>query len=308
MANEKILVTGGAGAIGSQISIYLKNNNYDVTIIDNLSSGNFKNLNSDEFNFVKTDIRKPIELDTDFSYIIHAAAFFANQNSVDHPINDLEVNGIGTINVLEFARKNPSLKKLIYLSSSCVYGKNIGQDESAAIDDLETPYAISKYVGEKYCSFYNSQYKLPIVVLRVFNSFGPGEFPGKYRNVIPNFIHSIYTSGKINITGTGDETRDFNFVDNLIQATYLAMKSSDHFDIYNVGSGVETSINELTSILRELTQINFSVFYTENRKWDKISRRLANISKIQKKLNYSPRIDLKSDLGKTIIWYKKHHM
>jgi UDP-glucose 4-epimerase len=86
------------------------------------------------------------------------------------------------------------------------------------------------------------------------------------------------------------------------------MKSSDHFDIYNVGSGVETSINELTSILRELTQINFSVFYTENRKWDKISRRVANISKIQKKLNYSPRIDLKPDLVKTIIWYKKHHM
>jgi UDP-glucose 4-epimerase len=303
MESKKVLVTGGAGAIGSQISIYLKNNNYDVTIIDNLSSGNFKNLNSDEFNFVKADIRKPIELDTDFSFIIHAAAFFANQNSVDHPINDLEVNGIGTINVLEFARKNPLLKKLIYLSSSCVYGKNIGQDESAAIDDLETPYAISKYIAEKYCSFYSSQYKLPIVVLRVFNSFGPGEFPGKYRNVIPNFIHSIYTIGKINITGTGEETRDFNFIDNLIQAIYLAMKSSDQFDIYNVGSGVETNIIELANMLKEVTGVDFSIEYSNSREWDQISRRVADIKKIKEKLNYAPKINMKIDLKKTVDWY-----
>jgi nucleoside-diphosphate-sugar epimerase len=308
LAKTKTLIIGGAGAIGSYLSKELSENNHDVTIIDNLSSGHYELIKDLNVSFIKHDIVEPITMEPDFEVIIQAAAFFANQNSVEHPIDDLRTNGIGMINCLEFAKENRDLKKFIYLSSSCVYGNKYNQSENAKIEILDTPYAITKYIGEKYCEYYNENYKIPIIVLRLFNSFGPGEIPGKYRNVIPNFIEDIINNNHITITGSGEETRDFTSVKDIVQAILLSIEYQISFDIFNVGTGIETSINEIALILESISNKRIIIEKKDRRVWDSISRRKANIEKIHNLLGYISHTTLDRDLKETFEWhFKRKH-
>jgi UDP-glucose 4-epimerase len=305
LGSKKVLVTGGAGAIGSNIVSILLEKGFSVDIIDNLTSGRMDTIPK-EVKLYNQDIADYIDLEPNYNYIIHAAAFFANQNSVDYPIRDLLTNGIGILQLLEFAKKNKSLLKFVYLSSSCVYGNNPGQEESSEIKHLDTPYAISKFIGEKYCEYYYEQFGLKTLVFRIFNSYGPGEYPGKYRNVIPNFIHQIYTNGKITVTGSGYETRDFNYVEDISSIIIQSLNSPIVNQIFNLGSNIETSINELISLLREITTIDFQVEYTGKRSWDSVDKRFANNSKLLQffpKINFLP---IEIGLKKTVIWYLSH--
>jgi nucleoside-diphosphate-sugar epimerase len=179
----------------------------------------------------------------EFDYVFHLAAHFANQNSVDHPFSDIQTNIVGTVGLLEILKFHKSLRKFVYASSSCVYGTASQMNEDTFIYPSETPYSINKYTAELYTQYYAHLFHVPTVSIRIFNTYGPYELAGKYRNVIPNFIEKALNGEDLVITGTGRESRDFTFVDDLIDLMIAAALSpSKDGEIYNGGTGFRTEI------------------------------------------------------------------
>ncbi|MEM4255210.1 MAG: NAD-dependent epimerase/dehydratase family protein [Candidatus Norongarragalinales archaeon] len=307
VSGQRILVTGGAGFIGSNLAKALSEKN-TVYIVDDLSEGFKENIRSLPVAFFKNDIRNEKFMRTlfekhKFNYVFHLAASFANQKSVDDPVLDLEVNGVATLKLLQLA-KEFGTKKFVYSSSSCVYGST---DEAMKEDfkpKPETPYAITKLLGEEYAKFFADYHKLDAVSVRYFNVFGPNEYPGPYRNVIPKFFALARQKKPLVITGTGDETRDFTFVEDAVEATILVAEKGETGEVYNVGSGRETKIIELAREINEIAGNAGNVQKTERRAWDRISRRLADNSKI-KALGWKPKTSLREGLEKTFAWFNE---
>lgn len=305
----KVLITGGFGALGYNLTNYLlKEGNYDIHVLDNLSSGtaNF----SSEINFTHMDIGNSEKVFSFFekykpNIIFHLAAHFANQNSVDHPISDATTNVLGVINIFEAQRNNPSLQKIIYASSSCVYGNEAIMNELTPVSPYDTPYAINKYVGELYCKYYAEIHKVPAVCARIFNSYGPGEMPGQYRNVIPNFIKKALGNEDIVITGTGDETRDFTYVTDTVDLLVKLSHSGYRLaEVFNGGTGKKTSIKFLAESIVRLTESSSKILYTEARSWDHVKERCSDISKSSEHLHYSPAVGFEEGIKSTISWIK----
>src|SRR4030067_883037 len=216
---QVVLVTGGAGAIGSNLTRALAEAGAKVIVLDDLSSAERWNVPSlPGVLFVEGDILDEVKLKRVFCerprIVYHLAAFFANQNSVDHPETDLDVNGLGTLRLLEYSLFT-GVKRFIFASSGCsIYGSSAPlplREEFMSLN-LSTPYQITKMLGELYCNFFYNHYGLPVVKTRFFNSYGPGEMPGQYRNVIPNFIYWALRGEPLPITGSGEETRDITSV------------------------------------------------------------------------------------------------
>lgn len=307
--NRSVLVTGGCGAIGVNLVHRLVNEGqYSVHILDNLSSGN--NDLPPNVDFTNFDIGNNEKLAHFFSdyrprYIYHLAAHFANQNSVDHPLSDTEGNIIGLINILELQKSNANLEKFVFASSSCVYGNSEFMSEDDEVSPYDTPYAINKYAGELYCKYYADIHNLPVVSARIFNNFGPGELPGPYRNVIPNFILKALHDEDIPITGTGDETRDFNYVDNTVDLLVrLAESEYRSAEIFNSGTGKGTSIRDLAEAIIDVTNSSSIIRYTEQRGWDHVKHRRANVEKSSTLLGYEPRVDFRRELEETVAWIR----
>lgn len=315
MNNAKVLVTGGAGAIGlNLIERLIKAGAGPIMVIDNLSSGYENYLPDDErITFIKADIgeidsyRREME---EFKphYVFHLAAHFANQNSVDHPFKDVQANIIGTMNLLEISKENDKLKKFVYTSSSCVYGNSAIMTEADYIYPHETPYAINKYTAELYVKYYASMYSIPAVSIRVFNTYGPYEPHGAYRNVIPNFIVRAIKGEPLYITGDGTETRDFTFVGNTAQLLTLAAQCEiSDGDIFNGGTGEQTEIRTLAELIIEFTGSASEIVFKERRNWDAVKHRCSDISKSEKVLNYHPEMSFREGLKRTVDWYVNHY-
>jgi len=309
-SNKNILITGGAGAIGSNLLKRLVGSCQKLIVIDDLSSGYLANLpHSDKVIFIKESILSEKALEQAFSHnidiVFHLAAHFANQNSVDHPEEDLLINGLGTLKILEFAQKF-NVKKFVYTSSSCVYGNKQGiMNEEYSEYRLDTPYAITKLLGERYTTFFHEHYGLNTVILRYFNSYGPGEFPGKYRNVIPNFLWLALNGRPLPITGTGEETRDFNYVENVIERTLLAGKEDKAVgEIINIGSGREVKIIDLAEAINNLTENKAGVEFIKKRIWDMVAKRRASTEKAEAILGPESPVNLEAGLAKTLDWLK----
>ena len=309
-AKRNVLVTGGCGAIGiNLITRLLQDDRNDVHVLDNLSSGS--NTLPPGVKFSNIDISNREKLNGFFksnhpNIIFHLAAHFANQNSVDHPVSDTATNVIGVINILECQRENTSLEKFVYASSSCVYGNSAVMSEDDNVSPYDTPYAVNKYVGEMYCKYYAEIQQLPIACARIFNNFGPGELPGAYRNVIPNFILKALKGEDIWITGTGDETRDFTFVDSTVDLLHrLAFSDFAGAEVFNSGTGVGLSIRELAESIIAATESPSKIRYTEARSWDRVKHRRADISKSKKLLGYDPKPNLPQELGSTVQWIRQ---
>ncbi len=312
---SKILITGGLGAIGSALSReVLKKGAASLTIIDDNSSSNpalSEDILSDSrVTFIADSVVNDAALSKAFAgvpeIVFHLAANFANQNSVEHPIIDCEVNSIGTVKVLEQARKN-KVKKFIFASSSCVYGNAEHYSPDTKDFHLDTPYAINKLHGEYLVKFYHEYHKMDAVILRYFNSFGPGELPGKYRNVIPNFFALAMQGKVLPITGDKDTARDFNYVDNTVQGTLLATEHpASGGKIYNIGSGSEVAIVKLAEVINSITGNKAGIEWHPARSWDTIKRRRADIMKTADELGYSPVLDFEGQLKTTYEWLKKH--
>ena len=227
---KTVLITGGAGAIGSNLTRAIAELGAKTVIVfDNLSSSAAWNVPPlPNVMFVRGDIRDEIMLKRVFfdrpEYVFHLAAFFANQNSVDFPERSADVDVLGQIKLLEYSRL-AKIEKFIYASSGCAiygsYGKMPLEEDFISMH-LTTPYQINKMTGEMYCNFYGHHYDMNIVNCRFFNSYGPGEVPGQYRNVIPNFIYWGMKHQPLPLTGTGEETRDFTNVLDLVQGLLKA--------------------------------------------------------------------------------------
>jgi len=312
---KKILITGGAGAIGSNLTKTLAECGAKMVIVlDDLSSAEKWNIPSfTNVLFIKGDIRDEEVLKRVFfegpEYVFHLAAFFANQNSLDYPERDLSVNGIGTLKVLRYAQLT-KVKKFVYASSGCsIYGSKapLPLKEDFMSLHLSTPYQITKMLGELYCNFFYHQYELSVVKTRFFNSYGPGEIPGQYRNVIPNFIYWALNKLPLPITGTGEETRDFTYVgdivDGLLRAGYFEKAVGEEF---NLAAGREIKIIELAKKINNLVGNTAGIKFVPKRKWDNKSRILASIEKAQKIIGYNPKTTFDEGLQKAVDWFKEN--
>lgn len=311
---KKILVTGGAGAIGSNLTRKLAELGAQVIILDDFSSAERWNVPSlPGILLVEGDVVDEIKLKRVFferpEIVIHLAAFFANQNSVDHPERDLTVNGMGTLRLLEYSVLT-GVERFIYASSGCsIYGSSapLPLREDFMSMHLSTPYQITKMLGELYCNFFYNHYGLKVVKPRFFNSYGPGEVPGQYRNVIPNFIYWAMKGLPLPITGSGEETRDFcyvgDIVDGLLRAGFFESAIGQEF---NLASEKETCIIDLAEMINKATGNQAGIKFTQRRKWDTKSRLLASVDHARDLIGYEPGTPFDVGLMNTINWFREH--
>lgn len=311
---QSVLITGGAGAIGSNLCRALAEAGAQVIILDNLSSAERWNIPSlPGILFVEGDIRDGVKLKRVFfekpKMVFHLAAFFANQNSVDHPETDLEVNGLGTLRLLEYSILT-GVERFIYASSGCsIYGSSapLPLTEEFISLNLSSPYQITKMLGELYCNFFSNHYGLKVVKPRFFNSYGPGEVPGQYRNVIPNFIYWAMKGQSLPITGSGEETRDFTYVsdivDGLLRAGFMESAIGQEF---NLASGKETRVIGLANMINQATGNKAGIKFAQRRKWDTKDRLLASIDRARELIGYEPKISFEEGLKNTIDWFKEN--
>ena len=197
----------------------------------------------------------------------------------------------------------------IYTSSSCVYGhqeKNLHEEDK--LQDLDTPYAATKLLGEQYAKIWSQKKEFSVKVVRIFNSYGPNEFPGKYRNVIPNFIEKALRGESLTILGEGTETRDFTYVSDVVEGLLLASTTKeDDFGIYNIGSGVGTRILDLANQINIISGNQTPITFAPRRNWDHILHRVSDISLAKEKLNFSPVVTLSDGLQRTFEWFNSKH-
>lgn len=315
---KSILVTGGAGAIGSNLIIALSKlvgRKGKVTVLDNLSTIKYKDswnvAHLPNLMFVLGDVRSDTDLKRVFKedpqIVFHLAALFANQKSIDYPETSAEVDILGQIKLLEYSRLS-KIERFVYASSGCaIYGSypQLPLKEDFISMKLTTPYQINKMTGEMYCNFYCHHYELPTVNCRLFNSYGPGEVPGQYRNVTPNFIYWAIKGYPIPITGTGEETRDFTYVLDLVQGLVKAGYYQEAIgENFNLASGKEISIKDIANLILHMTRSNSSLVLKQRRKWDTKIRLWASIEKAQKLIGYRPIIEFPEGLKATIDWFK----
>lgn len=305
MKYQKIVVTGGLGFIGSSLVEGLVEDN-EVIIIDNLSSGkleNIQHLKKRNLNLIKgsiTDLNlKNIFEDVD--YVFHEAALISVPESVENPLIYNEINVKGTLQLL-IAAKDAGVKKLVFASSSAVYGDNesLPLSEDTPLRPL-SPYAVNKATGEMYCQVFTENYGLPTVSLRYFNVFGPRQDPNSaYAAVIPNFISAILKGEKPLIYGDGEQSRDFISVKQVVKANIQACQSNET-GVFNIALGKSTTINQLWNIIKEFMETDVEPVYMEPRPGD-IRHSLADISRA-KSFGFNPKPDFKDELVETVEWF-----
>jgi nucleoside-diphosphate-sugar epimerase len=310
---KTVLVTGGAGAIGGNLVRKLNDlKTKKIIIIDNLSSSYEWNLpKGAKIQFIHGDILDDEKLKWAFKHkpqiVYHLAAHFANQNSVDNPETDLMVNGMGTLKILEHAHL-VGVERFIYASSGCgIYGagSKIPFKEHDVSMNLYTPYQVTKMLGELYTNYFHNLYEMPVVNARFFNSYGPGEVPGKYRNVIPNFMYWAMNMRKLPITGTGDETRDFTYVGDIVEGLLaMAYYPKAIGEAFNLATGREVRISDLANWINEITGNSAGIDHIERRDWDKKNRLLASIDRAKSVLKFKPSMDFRNGLLKTHGWFE----
>jgi nucleoside-diphosphate-sugar epimerase len=301
-----ILVTGGAGFIGSHIVEGLLREGHNVRTIDNIATGKDENV-ARGAELIRGDIRKPEvvkEAVSGVQCIMHQAALPSVQRSIKDPVMSNEVNVSGTLNLLCAAR-DCGAERFVFASSSSVYGNipKLPKREDMKPEPV-SPYAITKLVGECYCRAFHDIYGLKTVSLRYFNVFGPRQDPlSEYSAVIPKFINLIKTGGKPVIYGDGEQSRDFTYVKNVVKANLLAMKAGNvGGEVFNVACGERFTLNELVAKLNSIMGKDVRPEYGEERKGD-VRHSLADISKARERLGYEPEWDFESGLRETVRWF-----
>ena len=316
--NKKILITGGAGFIGSNLcSYFLKNN--EVVCLDNFSTGYRHNieqhLSNPKFRLIEGDIRdfevcENAVLGVDF--VLHQAALGSVPRSINDPITSNEVNIVGFLNMLTAAR-NAKVKRFIYAASSSTYGDS---EKLPKVEDVIgkplSPYAVTKYVNELYADVFSKTYGIETIGLRYFNVFGRNQDPnGAYAAVIPKFVAQFLNHESPVINGDGNFSRDFTYIDNVIQMNELAMFTENPEAIntvFNTAFGERTTLNELVNSLKEYLSeydakiAEVDIVYGQNRVGD-IPHSLASIEKAKTLLNYQPKFSMKEGLKEAVKWY-----
>lgn len=309
LSGSRCLVTGGAGSIGSQLVRDLVELGASVTVLDNFTSGHIANLEPvlPQIHLIRGSVASAVDLQSAFSaepeYVFHLAAHFANQNSIEHPYSDMMTNAVGTQLVLDYSRNDTKLKGLVYASSSCVLGAQAGVMHEETRPAPEMPYGVSKLAGEHYTVVYAQVYGLPAAVVRYFNVFGPGERPGRYRNVIPNFMHRAIHGDPLTITGTGDESREFVFITDAVKGTMLAAITPEaRGEVIHLGSGNSVTVRELGEKIVALSGNRSRLEFRPRRSWDGVSRRETSSVKAQRLLGYKAQTSFDEGLRHTWAW------
>jgi UDP-N-acetylglucosamine 4-epimerase len=314
----RILVTGGAGFIGSNLVAALlqdKRVNF-VRVFDNLATGSIQNIaefkQDERFEFFEGDIRNYescLKACDGIDRISHQAALGSVPRSINDPLTTNEVNITGTLNVFT-AAKEKQIKRIVYAASSSTYGDHPGLPKiEDKIGKPLSPYAVTKYVNELYAQVYASLYNMEFIGLRYFNIFGPKQNPaGPYAAVIPLFAEAIINDKAPTINGDGLHSRDFTYVDNAVQANILSLfveNSEAVNEVYNIACGHQTSLNELFQHLADEANSALKPMYGPERTGD-VKHSLADITKANRLLNYEPAISVKDGLQKTFQWYKNN--
>lgn len=304
-----VLVTGGNGAIGCNLVTRLLEQDAKVTVLDDFSQSRSGNLQKHpNLVIVKGDITDNKSLSRIFSkkfdYVFHLAARFANELSVKDPLEDLRVNVQGTLQMLLYASKQQP-ERFLYTSSSSLYGH---QQNSVMKEDLmpnpSTPYATSKLTAEYYCKSIHELYDMDYTIVRLSNSYGPYDPPGRYRNVIPNFFENAIHEKPLTITGTGKETRDFTFVEDCVDGIILAAtKKGGKNETFNLGTGKETQIRDIAKLILNITKSKSTIKHKPMRSFDHVKRRKMDISKAKRMIGYNPSTSIEQGLEKTYEWF-----
>jgi len=311
LSNISFLVTGGAGFIGSNIVEYLlKHSAKKVRVLDDFSNGYRENIsefkNNPSFELLEGDIR---DLDTcksamkDMDYVSHQAALGSVPRSINDPITTNEVNITGFLNMMIALKESSTVKRMVYAASSSTYG------DSKALPKIEdnigkplSPYAVTKYVNELYADVFGKTYNTDVIGLRYFNIFGPKQSPnGAYAAVIPLFMQALKDNKPATINGDGEQTRDFTFVDNAVQANikgFFASKEAAN-EVFNIACGERISVNTLWKDLQEAANSILKPLYGPTRQGD-VKDSLADISKAERLLGYKPSFAVREGLG--ITW------
>ena len=315
----KILISGGAGFIGSNLCVFFLAKQYEVICLDNFSTGHRYNVSSfyenEKFHLIEGDIR---DINTcheavkGVDYVLHQAALGSVPRSINNPITSNDVNVSGFLNML-VASRDAGVKRFVYAASSSTYGdsENLPKIENIIGKPL-SPYAITKYVNELYADIFSKTYGMECIGLRYFNVFGRKQDPnGAYAAVIPKFVLQLMQYERPLINGTGDFSRDFTYIDNVIQMNELAMLTNNAEAIntvYNTAVGDRTTLSQLVSYLKEflsekdLKIAEIEIIYGPNRKGD-IPHSLASIEKAQKLLGYKPSHKIREGLKEAVQWY-----
>ena len=317
--SEKILITGGAGFIGSNLCEYFLSKGYFVTCLDNFATGHRKNietlLSNEKFTLIEGDIRniadckKAVE---GANYVLHQAALGSVPRSINDPATTNDVNVSGFLNMLIVAR-DAKVKRFVYAASSSTYGDS---ESLPKVEDVIgkplSPYAITKYVNELYANNFSKLYDIETIGLRYFNVYGRKQDPnGAYAAVIPKFVSQLINKEGIQINGDGNFSRDFTYIDNVIQMNELAMQTQNSKAIntvYNCAFGERTTLNEMVNYLKEyLSEFDASiatsqVLHGPNRIGD-IPHSLASIDKAKELLGYEPKFSFKDGLKEAVKWY-----
>lgn len=307
----KALVTGGAGFIGSNLSLRLLEEGAHVVVLDDLSTGRLENLGEHiaDLRFIWGDIRDGDLLKRilkDIEVVFHQAALPSVPRSIKDPLTTHQVNATGTLALL-LAARDAGVRRVVYASSSSVYGES---PTLPKVEDMPTdsksPYALSKYTGERYCQLFTRLYGLETVSLRYFNVFGPRQDPtSQYAAVIPRFITGILNGKRITIFGDGLQTRDFTYVDNVVQANLkAAFASKAPGEVYNVACGRCVTVFELAEYLMRVLGREIEIEWAPPRPGE-VRDSLASITKASKDLGYVPEIYVHEGLEKTVSWYLK---
>ncbi len=300
---QRVLVTGGAGFIGSNLIPLLLEANNSVIVFDNLSTGKTENLNAvrvhPNFKFVKGDIRNSESLSKvlqNIDAVIHLAAVIDVSASVINPISTNEINVTGTLNVLHEA-KNNGIKKFVFASSTAVYGdtKTLPVKEDTILKPI-SPYAASKAAGEAYCSAFANCYSLETIALRFFNVYGPRNENSPYSGVITKFLQKAVKNEPLIIEGDGEQTRDFIHVSDIARAIVAALQARGlGGEVFNVCTGSPTSINQLVNTLKKVTQKKFQIIHNPPRIGD-IKNSYGDSAKTAKQLSFRTQVSLSNGL------------
>ena len=300
------LVTGGAGFIGSNLVRLLLEKGFRTRVLDNLTTGYAKNLAHMDVEFVQGDVRDARTVENALKgtdVVFHLAASIGNVKSLSNPQEDSEVNVVGTINVLEAARKN-GVRRIVYSSSAAIFGElltmPIAEDHP---QNPDSPYGVSKLAGEKQVLCFGRLYDLTVICLRYFNVYGINQRYDAYGNVIPIFANCLFTKSPLTIYGDGDQTRDFVNVKDVARANLLASTKAQNSGVYNVGCGRNITINQLAAYVQDASGIATSVQHGPPRKGE-VRHCRADISKLVNDFGFQPDADIVAGLREYFDWYK----
>jgi nucleoside-diphosphate-sugar epimerase len=325
--NSRFLIVGGAGFVGSNIVRRLLD--YapcEIIIIDNLLSSERDNIPDNRaISFMHgsiTDDRVLAELPEDVDYVFHLATYHGNQSSIHDPLADHENNTLTTLKLYERIRNFPALKRVVYASAGCTVAEKTFEQAHATQEDapvslyLDSPYQISKIIGELYSNYYYTRFGLPVVKARFQNVYGPGEILGAgqwrgtpatvWRNVTPSLVYQAIKGMSLTVENQGIATRDFIYVTDIVDGWLRCASQGRPGEVYNLASGVETSILELATLINTLTGNPAPLDLRPKRDWDHSGKRFGSPEKAQRELEFAAQVTLRDGLAATIAWTREN--